>query len=180
MDAIDFKLYRHLKEALYEMTPTIICSGSHTIGQATCGNFWTRIYNETNIDSSYATSLKSNCPSTGGDSNLAPLDVTSPTSFDTAYYTNLINKKGRLHSDQQLFIEGSTDSIVTNDSNNVGALITDFANTMVKMGRLSPLTGTSGKIRKNCRKANWVIEALEYAVLVSIFVVLYFFVVEKI
>ena len=162
------------------MTPTIICSGSHTIGQATCGNFWTRIYNETNIDSSYATSLKSNCPSTSGDSNLAPLDVTSPTSFDTAYYTNLINKKGRLHSDQQLFIEGSTDSIVTNYSNNVGALITDFANTMVKMGRLSPLTGTSGKIRKNCRKANWVIEALEYAVLVSIFVVLYFFVVEKI
>ncbi|XP_023922713.1 cationic peroxidase 1 [Quercus suber] len=132
----------------------VALSGSHTIGQATCGNFRTRIYNETNIDSSYATSLKSNCPSTGGDSNLAPLDVTSPTSFDTAYYTNLINKKGLLHSDQQLFSGGSTDSIVTNYSNNVGALITDFANAMVKMGRLSPLTGTSGQIRKNCRKAN--------------------------
>lgn len=98
--------------------------------------------------------MKSNCPRTGGDSNLAPLDVTSPTSFDTAYYTNLINKKGLLHSDQQLFSGGSTDSIVTNYSNNVGALITDFANAMVKMGRLSPLTGTSGQIRKNCRKAN--------------------------
>uniref|UniRef100_A0A7N2R7V9 Peroxidase n=1 Tax=Quercus lobata TaxID=97700 RepID=A0A7N2R7V9_QUELO len=132
----------------------VALSGSHTIGQATCGNFRTRIYNETNIDSSYATSLKSNCPSTGGDSNLAPLDVTTPTTFDNAYYTNLINKKGLLHSDQQLFSGGSTDSIVTNYSNNVGALITDFANAMVKMGRLSPLTGTSGQIRKNCRKAN--------------------------
>ncbi|XP_075636637.1 cationic peroxidase 1-like [Castanea sativa] len=127
---------------------------SHKIGQATSGNFQTRIYNETNIDSLYVTLLKSNRPSTGGDSNLAPLDVTSPTSFDTAYYTNLINKKGLLHSDQQLFIGGSTDSIVTDYSNNVGALITDIANTMVKMGRLSLLTGTSGQIRKNCRKAN--------------------------
>ncbi|KAK7856716.1 cationic peroxidase 1-like [Quercus suber] len=128
--------------------------GIHSVGQASCRNFRTRIYNETNIDSSYATSLKSVCPSTGGDNNLAPLDVTTPTTFDNAYYTNLINKKGLLHSDQQLFSGGSTDSIVTTYSNNVGNLITDFANAMVKMGRLSPLTGTSGQIRKNCRKAN--------------------------
>nr|POE97654.1 cationic peroxidase 1 [Quercus suber] len=94
------------------------------------------------------------CPSTGGDNNLAPLDVTTPTTFDNAYYTNLINKKGLLHSDQQLFSGGATDSIVTTYSNNVGNLITDFANAVVKMGRLSPLTGTSGQIRKNCRKAN--------------------------
>nr|XP_023907551.1 cationic peroxidase 1-like [Quercus suber] len=132
----------------------VALSGIHSVGQASCRNFRTRIYNETNIDSSYATSLKSVCPSTGGDNNLAPLDVTTPTTFDNAYYTNLINKKGLLHSDQQLFSGGSTDSIVTTYSNNVGNLITDFANAMVKMGRLSPLTGTSGQIRKNCRKAN--------------------------
>ena len=87
----------------------IFCLGIHTVGQASCRNFQTRIYNETNIDSSYATSLKSVCPSTGGDSNLAPLDVTIPTTFDNAYYTNLINHKGLL----QLFSGGSTDSIVT-------------------------------------------------------------------
>ena len=87
----------------------IFCLGIHTVGQASCRNFQTRIYNETNIDSSYATSLKSVCPSTGGDSNLAPLDVTIPTTFDNAYYTNLINQKGLL----QLFSGGSTDSIVT-------------------------------------------------------------------
>ena len=153
----------------------ILCLGIHSVGQASCRNFRTRIYNETNIDSSYATSLKSVCPSTGGDNNLAPLDVTTPTTFDNNYYTNLINKKGLLHSDQQLFSGGSTDSIVTSYSNNVGNLITDFANAMVKMGRLSPLTGTSGQIRKNCRKANWVIKALEYAVLVSIFIALSLF-----
>ncbi|KAK9986255.1 hypothetical protein SO802_031206 [Lithocarpus litseifolius] len=132
----------------------VALSGSHTIGQARCTVFRTRIYIETNIDSSFATSLKSKCPSTGGDNNLAPLDLTSPTSFDNAYFKNLISNKGLLHSDQQLFNGGSTDSQVNAYSSNSASFLTDFANAIVKMGNLSPLTGTSGQIRKNCRKTN--------------------------
>ncbi|MBA0840852.1 hypothetical protein Goarm_003395 [Gossypium armourianum] len=86
----------------------VALSGSHTIGQARCTTFRTRIYNETNIDSTFATSLRANCPSTGGDNSLS----------------------------------------------NLGSFTTDFANAMVKMGNLSPLTGTSGQIRTNCRKTN--------------------------
>ncbi|KAL4386558.1 hypothetical protein GQ457_09G013130 [Hibiscus cannabinus] len=132
----------------------VALSGSHTIGQARCTNFRTRIYNETNINSTFAASLRGNCPSTGGDNNLSPLDTTSPTSFDNAYFKNLQNQKGLLHSDQQLFSGGSTDSQVNTYSSNSATFATDFANAMVKMGNLSPLTGTSGQIRKNCRKAN--------------------------
>ncbi|GLU14938.1 hypothetical protein SLE2022_314770 [Rubroshorea leprosula] len=44
----------------------VALSGSHTIGQARCSTFRTRIYKETNIDSTFATSLRGNCPSTGG------------------------------------------------------------------------------------------------------------------
>ncbi|GMY25652.1 cationic peroxidase 1-like [Fagus crenata] len=132
----------------------VALSGSHTIGQARCTVFRTRIYNENNINSSYATSLQSNCPSTGGDNNLAPLDVTSPTSFDNAYFSNLLNNQGLLHSDQQLFNGGSTDSQVNAYSSNMGTFLADFANAMVKMGNLSPLTGTSGEIRTNCGKVN--------------------------
>ncbi|GLU14939.1 hypothetical protein SLE2022_314780 [Rubroshorea leprosula] len=132
----------------------VALSGSHTIGQARCTTFRTRIYNDTNVDSTFAASLRGNCPSTGGDNNLAPLDTTSPTSFDNAYFKNLLNKKGLLHSDQELFNGGSTDSQVTAYSNNAGAFSTDFANAMVKMGNLSPLTGSNGQIRKNCRKVN--------------------------
>ncbi|GMI93065.1 peroxidase 52 [Hibiscus trionum] len=132
----------------------VALSGSHTIGQARCTTFRTRIYNETNINSTFATSLRGNCPSTGGDNNLSPLDTTSPTSFDNAYFKNLQSQKGLLHSDQQLFSGGSTDSQVNTYSSNLGTFTTDFANAMVKMGNLSPLTGTSGQIRKNCRKAN--------------------------
>ncbi|XP_027350003.1 cationic peroxidase 1-like [Abrus precatorius] len=132
----------------------VALSGSHTIGQARCVSFRTRIYNETNIDSSFAKSLQGKCPSTGGDSNLSPLDTTSPTTFDNAYYKNLQSKKGLLHSDQQLFNGGSTDSQVNAYSNDAASFKTDFANAMIKMGNLSPLTGSSGQIRTNCRKTN--------------------------
>ncbi|PON94399.1 Plant peroxidase [Trema orientale] len=132
----------------------VALSGSHTIGQARCTTFRARLYNEANIDSSFATSTKANCPSSGGDNNLSPLDVTSPTTFDNAYFKNLVGKKGLLHSDQQLFSGGSTDSQVSAYSSNPGSFKTDFANAMVKMGNLSPLTGSQGQIRKNCRKVN--------------------------
>ncbi|XP_068641768.1 cationic peroxidase 1-like [Aristolochia californica] len=132
----------------------VTLSGAHSIGQARCTSFRTRIYNETNIDSSFATSLKSNCPSNGGDNNLSPLDTTSATAFDNGYYKNLVAKKGLLHSDQQLHNGGSTDSQVSGYSSNSATFLSDFASAMVKMGNISPLTGSSGQIRTNCRKTN--------------------------
>ncbi|KAH7514724.1 hypothetical protein FEM48_Zijuj11G0120900 [Ziziphus jujuba var. spinosa] len=134
----------------------VALSGAHTIGQARCTNFRGRIYNETNIDSSFAASLKSSCSSsTAGDDNLSPLDVSTPNAFDNAYFNNLVNQKGLLHSDQQLFNNnGSTDSQVKAYGSDQGSFFTDFANAMVKMGNLSPLTGTNGQVRTNCRKLN--------------------------
>nr|CAH10840.1 peroxidase [Picea abies] len=132
----------------------VALSGAHTIGQSRCAFFRTRIYNESNINAAFATSVKPNCPSAGGDNTLSPLDVVTPTTFDNKYYSNLKVQKGLLHSDQQLFNGGSTDSQVTTYSTNQNSFFTDFAAAMVKMGNISPLTGTSGQIRKNCRKAN--------------------------
>ncbi|RWR79013.1 cationic peroxidase 1-like protein [Cinnamomum micranthum f. kanehirae] len=131
----------------------VALSGSHTIGQARCTSFRARIYNDTNIDSSLATSLKSNCPSTGSDDKLSPLDST-PAIFDNSYYRNLLKNKGLLHSDQQLFNGGSTDSLVKSYSTNSATFSADFSSAMVKMGSISPLTGNSGEIRTNCRNTN--------------------------
>ncbi|KAF7153478.1 hypothetical protein RHSIM_Rhsim01G0241700 [Rhododendron simsii] len=130
--------------------------GSHTIGQARCVIFRTRIYNETNIDSSFAKKRQSSCPLTAGsgDNNLAPLDVQSATVFDNKYYKNLINQKGLLHSDQVLHNGGSTDSLVEKYSKDPDLFDSDFAAAMIKMGDISPLTGSSGEIRKKCRKVN--------------------------
>ncbi|KAL4587186.1 hypothetical protein LXL04_000053 [Taraxacum kok-saghyz] len=87
----------------------VALSGAHTIGQARCSIFRSRLYNENNLNSSFATSLRANCPSSGGDNNLAPLDA-SATSFDNRYFNDLISQRGLLHSDQELFNGGSADA----------------------------------------------------------------------
>ncbi|KAJ1424620.1 Secretory peroxidase [Sesbania bispinosa] len=131
-----------------------VLSGGHTIGQAQCQFFRTRIYNETNIDTNFATSRKANCPASGGNTNLAPLETLTPTRFDNNYYRDLVARRGLLHSDQVLFNGGSQDALVRTYSTNNVAFFRDFAAAMVKMSNISPLTGTSGEIRKNCRVVN--------------------------
>ncbi|KAK7312878.1 hypothetical protein VNO77_37091 [Canavalia gladiata] len=131
-----------------------VLSGGHTIGQAQCQFFRNRIYNETNIDANFANTRKANCPASGGDTNLAPLDTLTPNRFDNNYYNDLVTRRGLLHSDQVLFNGGSQDALVRTYSGNNAAFFRDFAASMVKMGNISPLTGTSGEIRKNCRVVN--------------------------
>ncbi|XP_057536234.1 cationic peroxidase 1-like [Amaranthus tricolor] len=136
----------------------VALSGAHTIGQARCTSFRAHIYNDNDINSTFATSLQGNCPSSvgSGDDNLAPLDKTSSTTFDNAYYTNLLTSEGLLHSDQQLFNGngGTTDSQVQSYSSDSSTFFTDFSNAMLNMGNLNVLTGTTGEVRINCRKTN--------------------------
>ncbi|KAL6123494.1 hypothetical protein ACLB2K_076016 [Fragaria x ananassa] len=132
----------------------VALSGSHTIGLARCTSFRAHIYNDTNIDAIFAKSLQSNCPVTGNDNNLASLDLQTPTYFDNLYYKNLLKEKGLLHSDQELFNGSPADALVKLYASNTFAFFYDFANSMVKMGNIKPLTGSQGEIRINCRKVN--------------------------
>ncbi|KAL5698774.1 Peroxidase 52 [Ranunculus cassubicifolius] len=129
-------------------------SGAHTIGQAGCATFRARIYNDTNIDPALATLRRGNCPTTGGDRNLAPLDVRTPARFDNNYYLNLVSRRGLLHSDQELFNNGAQDRLVRSYTNNNELFRRDFSAAMVKMGNISPLTGANGEIRRNCGRVN--------------------------
>ncbi|KAI3852365.1 hypothetical protein MKX03_018845 [Papaver bracteatum] len=127
-----------------EMT---VLSGSHTIGQAGC---------ETNIDPAFANTRRENFPSTSGsgDRNLAPLDDQTPTRFENTYFQNLVAQRGLLNSDQLLFNNGSQDALVRTYSQNNARFLADFAAAMVKMGNLSPASGTVTEIRRNCRRTN--------------------------
>ncbi|KAJ8624551.1 hypothetical protein MRB53_033083 [Persea americana] len=133
----------------------VVLSGAHTIGMARCTTFKNRIYNETNIDSSFASALQMICPPTGGDNNTSPLDETT-TIFDTVYFNDLLEEKGLLHTDQQLFkSDGSaSDGLVRYYSTNSKAFGADFGVSMIKMGNMKPLTGSDGEIRVNCRRMN--------------------------
>ncbi|XP_065858917.1 lignin-forming anionic peroxidase-like [Euphorbia lathyris] len=133
----------------------VALSGAHTIGQAQCVTFRTRIYsNGTDIEPAFATTRQATCPNTGGNGNLAPLDLVTPNSFDNNYYSNLIARRGLLASDQVLFSGGATDTIVNEYSTDGTSFSSDFAAAMVKMGNIDPLTGTQGEIRAVCTAAN--------------------------
>ncbi|XP_061372253.1 cationic peroxidase 1-like [Gastrolobium bilobum] len=142
----------------------VTLSGAHTIGLVRCSLFRARIYNETNIDPSFATAMQKVCPFEGGDNNFSPFDSTTPFIFDNAYYQNLVREKGLVHSDQQLFEDGSgpTDSQVVEYSKDMGRFRKDFADAMVKMSMLSPLTGSDGQIRQNCRVVNSPTEEIDH------------------
>lgn len=117
------------------------------------------IYNDTNVNSTFAASLQANCPQanngSSGDSTLAPLDAASPTAFDNAYFGNLLSQKGLLHSDQQLFGGGgSTDATVRSFASSASAFSSAFAAAMVNMGNIAPKTGSQGQIRVSCSKVN--------------------------
>ncbi|GMH05053.1 hypothetical protein Nepgr_006893 [Nepenthes gracilis] len=132
----------------------VALSGSHTIGFARCISFRSHIYNDTNIDSSFASSLKKKCPVSGKDNVLQGLDLQTALNFDNDYYQNLLIKKGLLHSDQQLYNGNAADSLVRNYVLHPSSFFEDFAKSMINMGNISPLTGKKGEIRLNCRKAN--------------------------
>ncbi|CAL9181693.1 unnamed protein product [Musa hybrid cultivar] len=132
---------------------TALC-GAHTVGAARCANFRPHVYNDSNVDPGFATLRKRTCPAAGGDDTLVGLDATSPTRFDVSYYRDLMARRGLLHSDQELFNGGPADGLVRLYSINGEAFNRDFAAAMVKMGSISPLIGSAGEIRLNCRRAN--------------------------
>lgn len=121
-------------------TDLVALSGAHTIGQAQCLNFRGHIYNDTNVNPAFATLRRANCPAAAGngDGNLAPLDTTTSTVFDNAYYTNLLAQSGLLHSDQKLFNGGATDGLVRTYASTPTRFNRDFGAAMIRMGNLSP------------------------------------------
>lgn len=138
--------------------------GAHTFGRAQCRTFIDRLYNFNNtglpdptLDTTSLATLQQLCPQGGNGTVLADLDPTTSDGFDNNYFSNLQANKGLLQSDQELFSTPGADDIielVNIFSNDETAFFESFVESMIRMGNLSPLTGTEGEIRLNCRVVN--------------------------
>lgn len=136
--------------------------GSHTIGDSRCTSFRQRLYNQTGngksdftLDQNYAAQLRTRCPRSGGDQNLFVLDFVTPVKFDNFYYKNLLANKGLLNSDEVLLTKNQVSAgLVKKYAERNDIFFDQFAKSMVKMGNITPLTGSRGEIRKHCRKIN--------------------------
>eukprot|EP00249_Psilotum_nudum_P032944 c49206_g1_i1 orf=337-1326(-) len=141
----------------------VTLSGAHTFGRARCTSFSTRLYNfnstgqpDSTLQQSYLSTLQSTCPQGGDPNAVAPLDIITPNYFDNCYFRLLQTNKGLLQSDQELYStpNASTIPLVNNYAANWYKFLNDFRSSMLKMGNISSLTGTSGQIRRNCRVVN--------------------------
>ncbi|KAK7390241.1 hypothetical protein VNO78_25540 [Psophocarpus tetragonolobus] len=148
------QLIIHFNNHGLDINDLVVLSGGHTIGFARCVSYRNRIYNDTNIDPFYARQLQQICPENGENFNLAPLDPMGPNHFGSGYFSDLIQKKGLLHSDQELFNGGYTDELVLKYSHDTQAFNKNFAISMIKMGNIQPPPGDQGEIRFDCRRVN--------------------------
>jgi peroxidase len=83
------------------------------------------------------------------------LDFVSPTKFDNSYFKNILASKGLLNSDQVLLTKSEASmELVKKYAENSDIFFQQFVKSIIKMGNISPLTGSRGEIRKNCRKIN--------------------------
>lgn len=145
------------------VTDLVALSGAHTFGRAQCRAFSARLNNfngtgnpDPTLNTTFLANLRQICPQNGNASALANLDPTTPDTFDNNYFTNLQNNQGLLQSDQELFSTpgAATVSIVNTFSSNQNTFFQSFVQSMINMGNISPLTGTSGEIRSDCKRVN--------------------------
>ncbi|XWS73449.1 hypothetical protein CRYUN_Cryun02cG0129900 [Craigia yunnanensis] len=139
----------------------VALSGAHTFGRAQCIAFSNRLYNFTGVgdqdpdlNETLAVKLREICPNITFN-NLADVDHTTPDAFDNSYFKNLQVKECLLQSDQILFRDGAdTVEIVNAFSSNQSAFFESFVESLIRMGNISPLTGSAGEVRLNCRVIN--------------------------
>ncbi|XP_042515736.1 peroxidase A2-like [Macadamia integrifolia] len=146
-----------------DATDLVALSGAHTFGRVRCIIINARLYNFNNtgnpdptLNTTLLEELQNICPNDGNGSLLTNLDPNTPDTFDNVYFSNLESNEGILQSDQELYSTPGADTIpiVKNFSSNQSAFFESFAQAMINMANISPLTGSDGEIRLNCRKVN--------------------------
>ncbi|CAN6341947.1 unnamed protein product [Urochloa humidicola] len=121
-------------------TDLVALQGAHTFGKVQCQ--FTR----------------ENCTAGQPQGSLEDLDRVTPNLFDNKYYGNLLEGSAQLPSDQVMLsapaAAATTAPIVHRFAGDQQDFFRNFAASMIKMGNISPLTGSDGEIRKNCRRIN--------------------------
>jgi peroxidase len=82
------------------------------------------------------------------------LDQNTSFVVDHEFYKQILLKKGIMQIDQQLALDKSTSTFVSNFATNGDKFVKRFASAMIKLGKVGVLVGKEGEIRKNCRVFN--------------------------
>ncbi|XP_009803651.1 peroxidase 43-like isoform X2 [Nicotiana sylvestris] len=135
---------------------------AHTIGTTACFFMTKRLYNffpgggsDPSINPSLLPELMATCPQNGNVNVRLPIDEGSSDAFDNQILQNIRSGFAVLRSDASLYEDVVTRSVVDSYFGMFSPFLgisfeADFANAMVKMGRIDVLTGFQGTIRRVC------------------------------
>ncbi|BFI07925.1 peroxidase [Marchantia polymorpha subsp. ruderalis] len=138
----------------------VVLSGAHTVGFSRCSTLQQRLYNfsstnstDPSIDPSFVPILKSKCKF--GSTGIIMMDQSKATdTWDFNYFSNVLKGRVLFQSDDAIKRTAEGLKLVQAENKAGGPFTADFGASMLKMGNIQVLTGTSGQIRKNCRVVN--------------------------
>jgi len=143
--------------SVYNLTPTdlVALSGAHTLGATSCFHVNGRLYPtpDSYLDPGFAIQLQGQCPAALNVNSFIFFD-NSVITFDNNYFKMLQQKKGVLFSDEVLYVDTRSTSIVDKFATDQSAFFTAFVDAMLKLGRIGVKTAIDGEIRKDCRFTN--------------------------
>ncbi|KAF9599725.1 hypothetical protein IFM89_001671 [Coptis chinensis] len=143
----------------------VLLNAAHTIGTTACFFMTHRLYNFPNfgtdptINTAFLPELKANCPQNGDVDVRLGMDHGSERTFDDMILRNIKNGFAVLESDSQLYTDPETKSVIDSYLGILNFLLgpsfaKDFADSMVKMGKIGVKTGPQGEIRRVCNAIN--------------------------
>ncbi|PKI75751.1 hypothetical protein CRG98_003894 [Punica granatum] len=131
-----------------------------------CAFFSYRLYNfmktgnpDPTISQASLVQLLTQCPNGDDGSKRVALDRNSQTKFDVGFFKNIRDRNAVLESDQRLWGDPATRSIVQNYAGSIRGLLglrfdIEFPKAMIKMSSIEVKTGADGEITKVCSKFN--------------------------
>ncbi|KAM2334011.1 hypothetical protein ACFXTH_011616 [Malus domestica] len=144
----------------------VVLFGAHSIGAVHCSFFDYRLYNfapgvpqDPSLNPVFAAELAQQCPAPNTlpaeevENRVVDFDATALV-LDNHYYTNLMQGRALMQSDQVLATDPRTGFEVAKLAIRSDSWARQFVRAIIKMGRINVLTGDAGEIRKNCRNFN--------------------------
>lgn len=138
----------------------VVLSGAHTIGRGHCNLFSKRLFNfsgngdqDPALNSTYAELLKTQCRGLTDFTTAVEMDPGSSTTFDTNYYSILLQNEGLFTSDAALLTDQNSRTTVTQLVQQ-DRFLKEFAASMQKLAAIEVLKGEAGEIRTVCGLVN--------------------------
>lgn len=133
--------------------------GAHSVGRTHCVKLVHRLYPEVDrtLDPGHVEHMKHKCPDAIPNPKAVQYvrnDRGTPMKLDNNYYVNLMNNKGLLIVDQQLYADSRTRPYVKKMAKSQEYFFKYFSRALTILSENNPLTGARGEIRRQCSLKN--------------------------